>query len=86
VRLERDGERVAVRWNSALAAGEPIRSYNLYVGDRQVLSLPFRPQTTLAPLSAWLPAAEITSDTVRVEVSESLPRDVGAGPPAAWLR
>ncbi len=78
VRLERDGDRVTVRWNSALAAGEPIRSYNLYVGDRQVASLPYRPQTTLAPLSALLPASEITSDTVRVEASESLPRDVGA--------
>jgi len=78
VRLERDGDRVAVRWNAALAAGEPIRSYNVYVGDRQILSLPFRPQTSLAPLSALVPASEITADSVRVEASELLPRDLGA--------
>ena len=77
VRLERDGGRVAVRWNAALAGSEPIRSYNVYLGDRQVLSLPFRPQTSLAPLSALLPASEVTSEAVRVEASESLPRDLG---------
>jgi len=78
VRLERDGDRVAVRWNSALAGSEPLRSYNVFVGDRQIASLPYRPQTSLAPLSAVLPAAEITSEAVRVEASEELPRDLGA--------
>lgn len=78
VRLERDGDRVAVRWNTALAGAEAVRSYNVYVGDRQVLSLPFRPQTTLEPLSALLPASEVASDSVRVEASESLPQDLGA--------
>jgi aryl-alcohol dehydrogenase-like predicted oxidoreductase len=78
VRLERDGDRVIVRWNTALAGSEPIRSYNVYAGDRQVASLPYRPQTSLTPLAALLPATEITSEAVRVEASEELPRDLGA--------
>jgi len=49
----------------------------VYLGDRQVLSLPFRPQTGLEPLTALVPASEVTSEAVRVEASESLPRDLG---------
>ena len=73
VSLERDGDRVIVKWNAAIAGAEPIRSYQIWDGDRLVATLPFQPQTTLEPLSAALPAARIASGSVRVLASETSP-------------
>jgi len=73
VKVERDGERVTVSWNAAVAAAEPIRSYQIWAGDRMVAALPFRPQTTLEPLKATLPASLITAEPVRVLASERSP-------------
>lgn len=72
-RLERDADRVIIRWSTALAGAEPIRSYRIYAGERLVTAIPFRPQTGLAPLSTTLPASEITAEPVRVVASESSP-------------
>ncbi len=74
VRVRRDGERVVVEWNTALAGPEPIRSYNLLAGNRLLLSLPFRPQLTEAPLSASVEASAVGDDPVTVVASEALPR------------
>ena len=71
VRLERDGDRVIVRWNAAVAGAEPIRSYQIWDGDRLIATLPFRPQITLEPLSETLPAALIRSGVVRVLAAET---------------
>jgi len=68
VRTEQSGDRVFIRWNSALAGADPLRSYRIYAGDRLLLTLPFRPQTTLAPLSVSLPASEIDGQ-IRVEAA-----------------
>ena len=43
VNVKRDGERVVVLWNTAMAGAEPIRSYEILAGDRLLLSLPYRP-------------------------------------------
>jgi aryl-alcohol dehydrogenase-like predicted oxidoreductase len=74
VRVRRDGERVIVEWNTALAGPEPIRSYNILAGNRLLLSLPFRPQLSEAPLSASVEAAAVGDDPVTVVASEALPR------------
>lgn len=71
--VQRDGDRVTISWNGALAGAEPIRSYQIYSGDRLVAALPYRPQTTLAPLSIALPSSLLTGDTVRVLASEISP-------------
>ncbi|HET7770122.1 MAG TPA: hypothetical protein VFN74_15210, partial [Chloroflexota bacterium] len=42
--------------HGALAAGTPIASYRVYTGEHLLATLPFRPQTTLDPLEATLPA------------------------------
>ncbi len=71
-KLDRDGDRVWVRWTTGYAAGEPIRSYKIYSGDNLRAWVPFRPQLTTAPLSLPL-AAELLGDTARVEASTELP-------------
>ena len=74
VRVKRDGERVVIEWNTALAGAEPIRSYEILAGNRLLLSLPYRPQVTEAPLSVSLPASAIGADSVTVVASEAPPR------------
>ena len=67
------GDRVIVKWNTALAGPDPIRSYNIYGGEWLLASLPYRPQLTLAPMSLVLPAEWIGDAPVRVEASTALP-------------
>jgi len=69
VNLKRDAERVIVEWNTAIAGPDPIRSYEILSGDRLLLSLPYRPQLTEAPLSVSLPTSAIGDGTVRVVAS-----------------
>lgn len=78
VRARRDGERVVVEWDTAFAGPEPIRSYNVMAGNRVVLSLPFRPQLTEAPLSISVPASDIGEAAVTVVASEKLPDQTAA--------
>ncbi|NWF84133.1 MAG: aldo/keto reductase [Bryobacteraceae bacterium] len=66
VSAELDSGRMIVRWSNAFAAAEPIRSYEIYEGDRQLLSIPYRPQLTTEPLTAWLPAGELQGGAIRV--------------------
>jgi aryl-alcohol dehydrogenase-like predicted oxidoreductase len=76
VKLTQDGDLVVVEWNTAFAGPEPLRSYNIMAGSRTLLSLPFRPQCTEAPLSASLLASAVGSDSVRVVASERPPEPV----------
>lgn len=66
VRVERDQDRLIVRWNTAYAGSDPIRYYEIRSGNRTLLSIPFRPQLTEAPLSAVVPAAEAGEGPVTV--------------------
>lgn len=65
----RDADRVTILWTTAYAGPDPIRSYRIYSGDQVVLSVPFRPQTTLSPLSVTLPAEEAGEGPFRVVAS-----------------
>lgn len=76
VKVERQGERLRVSWDTALAGAEPIGSYLILVGEKVVLTIPFRPQTTLEPLYAYVSAAGVGSLPVTV-VASNLP---------AWIR
>jgi aryl-alcohol dehydrogenase-like predicted oxidoreductase len=66
VKVQQDGDRVAVQWETALAAGDPIVSYEIYSGETLLRSIPYRPQLSTAPLTAWIPASEATSPSIRV--------------------
>jgi len=66
VRAVKDGDRVRVEWNTAIAGRDPIQSYQIIAGSRVLLTIPFRPQLTEAPLTAMVPAAVVGGDTVRV--------------------
>jgi aryl-alcohol dehydrogenase-like predicted oxidoreductase len=74
VKVNRDGDRAVVEWNTALAGPEPIRSYEILAGQRLLLSLPFRPQLTESPLSVSVPAAAVGDAPVTVVASEAPPR------------
>ena len=52
VTARQDGDRVEVRWNTAYASADAIRSYEVRTGDRLLLSLPHRPQLTEEPFKA----------------------------------
>ncbi len=66
VAVKRDGDRVIVQWNTALAGPEPIRAYEIRAGNRVLLSLPFRPQLTEAPYSVAVPASAVGDATPTV--------------------
>ncbi len=69
VRTRRDGDRIVVEWNTAFAGPEPLRWYRIMAGDRPVLTIPFRPQLTDAPLSAMVPVSEAGGQTLTVVAS-----------------
>jgi aryl-alcohol dehydrogenase-like predicted oxidoreductase len=71
--LERDSSRVLVKWNTALAGPDPIRSYNVFAGEKRIASVPYRPQSTAAPLSLSFAGDVIGDAKVRVEASTDLP-------------
>jgi len=66
VRAIQDGDRVRVEWNTAFAGRDPIRAYQLMAGSRVLLTIPFRPQLTEAPLSAAVPATEVRGEDIKV--------------------
>jgi hypothetical protein len=74
-KVERDADQLTVKWTTAYAGPDPIRSYQIYSGDRMALTVPFRPQTTLAPLSVTLPASEAGEGPFRVLASTEWPSD-----------
>lgn len=68
-----EGERLTVRWQGALAGPDPLRSYRLYAGDRQIAAIRYRPQTSLAPLAHTVAASDVGDAPVRVVASEQPP-------------
>ncbi len=80
VRWRRDGDRAILTWTTAIAGAAPLQSYRIYAGDRPILALPFRPQTTTAPLSVAVPLSAITAEPVRVVASEEPPPAVPSRP------
>ncbi len=72
-KVEHDGDRVWIRWTTGFAGGAPLRSYKIYSGNDLRAWIPFRPQTTTAPLALPLPSYMVGDDPVRVEASTELP-------------
>jgi aryl-alcohol dehydrogenase-like predicted oxidoreductase len=72
VKTEKLADRVAVSWQAGYAGAEPIRSYQIRVGGKPVLTIPARPQLTTAPLTAYLTPAEAAGGAVEVIASETM--------------
>jgi aryl-alcohol dehydrogenase-like predicted oxidoreductase len=66
VRAVKDGDRVRVEWNTAMAGREPIREYRVMAGAKVLVAVPFRPQLTEAPLSVTIGAAEAGAAEITV--------------------
>jgi aryl-alcohol dehydrogenase-like predicted oxidoreductase len=70
VKMTKDGGRVKVTWQAAVAGAKPLAAYQIKCGGKTVLSIPARPQTTLAPLYAYLTNEQVPEgplDVVAVE-------------------
>ncbi len=74
VTTQKDGDRVLVRWNTAYASADPIRSYEVRAGENVLLSLPCRPQLTEEPFKATIAAAAADSGPITVLASTAEPR------------
>ncbi len=74
VRTEKKGDRLEVRWNTAYAAADPIRSYEVRSGNKVLLSLPYRPQLTEEPFKATVAVADVGSGPITVVASTAEPR------------
>jgi hypothetical protein len=73
VTTQKDGDRVEVRWNSAYASADPIRSYEVRAGERVLLSLPYRPQLTEKPFKVTVSAADAGFGPITVVASTAEP-------------
>ena len=74
VRTRKDGDRVEVRWNTAIASADPIRSYEVRAGEKVLLSLPYRPQLTEEPFKATVAAVEAGDGPITVIATTAEPR------------
>jgi aryl-alcohol dehydrogenase-like predicted oxidoreductase len=54
VKVSKDGGRVKVTWQAAVAGAKPLAAYQIKAGGKAILTIPARPQLTLAPLYAYL--------------------------------
>jgi aryl-alcohol dehydrogenase-like predicted oxidoreductase len=66
VKTEKDSDRILVRWNTGFAGPDPIRTYNIYAGDKLLAAVPYRPQLTLDPLSFPVRAVDVGGAPIRV--------------------
>jgi aryl-alcohol dehydrogenase-like predicted oxidoreductase len=72
IALTTAGERVMVSWQAGYAGAKPILSWQIRSGGKTLLAIPFRPQLTLAPLTAYLDPADIAGGSVEVLASETI--------------
>ena len=56
VKLVKEAGRVKVTWQGAVAGARPLQAYQIKTGGKVLLTIPARPQLTLAPLSVYLEA------------------------------
>jgi aryl-alcohol dehydrogenase-like predicted oxidoreductase len=70
VKLVKDAGRVKVTWQAAVAGAKPLAAYQIKAGGKTLLTLPARPQTTLAPLCAYLTNEQVPSGSVDVVAVE----------------
>lgn len=72
VKVSKEGGRVMVSWQAGVAGAKPIAAYRINAGGKTILSIPARPQLTLAPLTAYLTNEQIPDGPVEVIASEEV--------------
>ena len=72
VKLTKSADHVMISWNAGYAGAKPIRSWQIRSGGKTLLTIPFRPQLTMAPLTAYLSAGQIADGNVDVVASETI--------------
>ncbi|MEO8596023.1 MAG: hypothetical protein ABI759_22065 [Candidatus Solibacter sp.] len=76
VTSSKDGDRLVVEWNTAMAGADALRSYEIRAGSKLLASLPFRPQLTEAPLRASVAASDAGDAPITVVASTDAPKRV----------
>jgi len=72
IKVTKAADHVVVSWQAGYAGAKPIASWLIRSGGKTLLTIPFRPQLTLAPLTAFLPADQIAGGNVEVIASETI--------------
>jgi len=72
VKVTKNADRATVSWNAGYAGAKPIRSWQIRSGGKSLLTLPFRPQLTMAPLTAYVSAGQIVGGNVEVLAFETI--------------
>lgn len=72
VKTTKDGGRVKVTWQAAVAGAKPLAAYQIKAGGKPILTIPARPQLTLAPLYAWLTNEQVPDGPVEVVAVEEV--------------
>jgi aryl-alcohol dehydrogenase-like predicted oxidoreductase len=54
VKVTKADGRITVSWQAGVAGAKPIRAWQIKAGGKTLLTIPFRPQLTTAPLIAYL--------------------------------
>jgi aryl-alcohol dehydrogenase-like predicted oxidoreductase len=70
VKVTKDAGRVKVTWQAAVAGAKPLATYDIRCAGKTLLSIPARPQTTLAPLYAYLTNEQVPDGPVEVVAVE----------------
>ncbi len=70
VKMVKDAGRVKVTWQAAVAGAKALASYQIKAGGKPILTIPARPQTTLAPLCAYLTNETVPAGAVEVVAVE----------------
>jgi hypothetical protein len=72
VKLAKENGRVTVSWQAGVAGAKPIRAYQIKAGGKIILTIPARPQLTLAPLTAYLTNEQVPEGPVEVVAVEEI--------------
>jgi aryl-alcohol dehydrogenase-like predicted oxidoreductase len=72
IKVTKAADRVTVSWNAGYAGAKPIRSWRIRSGSKILLTIPFRPQLTMAPLTAYLTAEQAAGGNIEVVASETI--------------
>ena len=72
VKVAKLADRVVVSWQAGYAGAKPIRSWRIRSGSTTLLTIPFRPQLTMSPLTAYLTGEQASGGNIKVVASEAI--------------
>jgi aryl-alcohol dehydrogenase-like predicted oxidoreductase len=72
VKLTKAGGRIVVSWQAGYAGSKPIAGWQIKTGGKTVLTIPFREQLTMAPLTAYLTPEEANGGNAEVVAVEEI--------------